>query len=99
MSDPDIAASVAVKRLDEILDDLNRVGLADTLPPNLVQKMLTVGVRNYARCFEVDATVEPLARDEVNATEVANTCLEMLRVAELELFELTFWGGRLADER
>lgn len=98
MSD-EVPDTPMLARIDQALDDAVRAGQADGLPPDLVRKMLTMGVRNYARCFEDDASVTPLDEDAVSATAVANTCLEMLRAANLELFELTFWGGRLSQDR
>lgn len=86
------------RAIDRLLDQLRENGLDERLPPTLVQKIFTIAVKNYARCYEQDPSVTPLLPDRVNATEVANSCLEMLRVVNLELFELTFWGGRLADD-
>jgi len=79
--------------LDSVLN-----GPADrVLPPELVQKLFTVAVQHYSRGYETGPAFPPMLRNHVNATDVSTCCIEMLRVVDLELFELTFWGGRLRD--
>lgn len=94
---PARAAADAYAELGRLLDELESAGLADTIPPELVQRIFTMAVRNYSRCYEEDPSLPPLLEQGINATDVANSCLEMLRVADLQLFELTFWGGRLGS--
>lgn len=68
-----------------------------SLDPELVQKLFTVAVQQYSRGYETSPAFPPMLREHVNATDVSTCCLEMLRVVDLEVFELTFWGGRLQD--
>jgi hypothetical protein len=81
--------------LDSVLN-----GSADAiLPPELVQKLFTVAVRHYSRAYEDGFEFPPMLREHINATDVSTCCIEMLHVVDLEVFELTFWGGRLQDTR
>lgn len=86
-------------QMEAALDALQAAGLDDDLPPNVVQRLFTIAVRNYSRCYEEDPSLPPLIEGRVNATEVSNSCLEMLRVVDMQLFELTFWGGRLGNDQ
>ncbi|MQA77666.1 MAG: hypothetical protein GEV10_04140 [Streptosporangiales bacterium] len=92
--DDDRLASV-----EGVLDELLEAGVERTLPDPLLQKMFTLAVRQYSRRYEEDPGLVPLLGEHVNATDVSNCCLEMLRVVDLEVFELTFWGGRLSADR
>jgi hypothetical protein len=85
---------------DEVMAFLDSVlqGPSDrVLPPEVVQKLFTVAVQHYSRGYEDRPAFAPMLRQHVNATDVSTCCIEMLRVVDLELFELTFWGGRLQD--
>lgn len=83
--------------VESFLDGVLNGGADRLLPPELIQKLFTVAVQQYSRGFEDVQAFPPLLRAHINATDVSTGCLEMLRVVDLELFELTFWGGRLRD--
>jgi hypothetical protein len=68
------------------------------LPPALIQKLFTVAVQHYSRSYDMGLRFPPMLGEHINATDVSTSCIEMLRVVDLEVFELTFWGGRLKDE-
>lgn len=86
-----------VDEVTSFLDSVLRGPTDRVLPPELVQKLFTVAVQHYSRGYEDGPAFPPMLREHVNATDVSTCCLEMLRVVDLELFELTFWGGRLRD--
>jgi hypothetical protein len=57
--------------------------------------VLTAAVRLYAlRCEVRDKYPAPLIAEKVTATEVATVVSEMVRVADLNMFDLSMWHGR-----
>jgi hypothetical protein len=60
-----------------------------------ITQVLTAAVRLYAARAEArDDYPAPLAREKVTATDVAITVSEMVRVADLNMFDLSMWHGR-----
>lgn len=91
-SEPDWSA--IQQRLEAVLTSDSE----GSVPVPLLQVMFTLAVREYSRQYENDPSLPPMLREKVTATDVANSVLEMLRVVDLELFELTLWGSRIAKE-
>jgi hypothetical protein len=57
--------------------------------------VLTAAVRLYAlRCEVRDTFPAPLIAEKVTATDVATVVSEMIRVADLNMFDLSMWHGR-----
>jgi hypothetical protein len=57
--------------------------------------VLTAAVRLYAsRCEARDTFPAPLIAEKVTATDVATVVSEMIRVADLNMFDLSMWHGR-----
>ena len=57
--------------------------------------VLTAAVRLYAlRCEVRDTFPAPLIAERVTATDVATVVSEMVRVADLNMFDLSMWHGR-----
>ncbi len=64
----------------------------DTIPDELVQRLLALAVRLYAAKLESGQTLEPFPPGKVpTATAVGHTVGRMLRAADVELFELVMW--------
>jgi hypothetical protein len=58
-------------------------------------EVMTAAVRLYAaRCEARSAFPPPLVADKVTATEVATAVSEMVRVVDLNMFDLSMWHGR-----
>jgi hypothetical protein len=61
--------------------------------------IMTAAVRLYAARSEArGAFPAPLIADKVTATEVATAVSEMVRVADLNMFDLSMWHGRPRPE-
>jgi hypothetical protein len=57
--------------------------------------VMTAAVRLYAlRCEMRDSFPPPLVAEKVTATDVATVVSEMIRVADLNMFDLSMWHGR-----
>jgi hypothetical protein len=57
--------------------------------------VMTAAVRLYAlRCEVRDTFPAPLVAEKVTATDVATVVSEMIRVADLNMFDLSMWHGR-----
>ena len=57
--------------------------------------VMTAAVRLYAlRCEARDTFPAPLIAGKVTATDVATVVSEMIRVADLNMFDLSMWHGR-----
>jgi hypothetical protein len=61
--------------------------------------VMTAAVRLYAARSEArGAFPAPLIAEKVTATEVATAVSEMVRVADLNMFDLSMWHGRPRPE-
>jgi hypothetical protein len=68
-----------------------RSGLTD----QQVSEVMTAAVRLYAARSERRGTFPaPLIADKVTATDVATVVSEMVRVVDLNMFDLSIWHGR-----
>jgi len=84
-----IADFVALAQAD--LTEFDNPKLSD---PQLAQVM-TAAVRLYAaRCDALASFPPPLLREKVTATDVLVSVCEMIRVADVNLFDLSMWHGR-----
>ena len=58
-------------------------------------RVLTAATRLYAARSEArGAFAPPVLRDRVTPTDVLTTVCEMIRVADVNLFDLSMWHGR-----
>ena len=73
---------------------LARGNLGDISETDL-QRVLTAAVKLYVARGEADGTfLPPVAPDKVTPTEVVLVVSEMLRAADLNLFDLAMWYRR-----
>ena len=84
-----VADFVALAEAD--LRDFDQQMLSD----EQLSAVMTAAVRVYAaRCEALARFAPPLQRDKVTATDVLVATCEMIRVADVNLFELSMWHGR-----
>lgn len=94
MSTSDLA-EISQSALTESLRALERGETAD-VSDDTVRALLTAGARLYARKVDEEGRDFPPVTDPgaMNATEVAVTVTALLRVADLNLFDLAMWTNR-----
>ena len=82
--------------LDSVIKDSPHVVLSD----DLLRKVFTAAVRQYAARYEQDTDdyLSPLIKNEVTGSDVGICCIEMLNAADMQLFELTMWGSRIPEK-
>ena len=62
-----------------------------------LERVMTAAVKLYAaRSEDTGAYPPPVAKAQVNATEVATAVSEMIRVVDLNMFDLSMWHRRQA---
>jgi len=85
-------------QLDDILGRLLSTRDVSSLPPTVVRRLLSAGSRIYTMQCESENVhaVEPIDAGLVTPTQVATVCMGMLKAVNLEVFELTLWGGALS---
>jgi len=68
----------------------------DEVPDETAQRLLLAGVRLFARKIDSELrAISPVPHSEsLNATEVAVTVTELMRAADLNMFDLAMWSGR-----
>lgn len=68
----------------------------DQVPDETAQHLLLAGVRLFARKIDREGrAISPVPQSEsLNATEVAVTVTELMRAADLNMFDLAMWSGR-----
>ena len=88
-------AKLAAKAADvqSLVDPLLAAGTADQVPDEAVQQLLTAAVKLYVAKREAEIDLDPFVDSRVTATEVAVMTTGMLKSVNLELFELSLWGG------
>lgn len=89
----------AMVSLERMLDRILADGPDARISDDVLQKMFTIAVRRYSRRYEEGGGLPPLLEGHVNATDVSTSCIEMLHVVDLEVFELSFWGSKHAARR
>ena len=58
-------------------------------------RVMTAAVRLYAaRCDAMASFPPPVLREKVTATDVLISVCEMIRVADVNMFDLSMWHGR-----
>lgn len=77
------------------LADLELSGGEPALSDEDVASVMTAAVRLYAARAEArDQYPAPLVAEKVTATDVAVAVSEMVRVADLNMFDLSMWHSR-----
>ena len=86
------ASNAALAAAEKLLGEGATAQVAD----ETVQRLLTAGARLYANKMELeDRWFGPfLAADSVTATDVVVNVCEMLRFADLNIFDLAMWYRR-----
>src|SRR2546430_2125772 len=87
----DLARSIA-----EVREGLRRLAGSEpieAIPNETVQSLLTMGVQLYWAKRHAGQELVPLLEDEVTATEVAVTTVDMVKAVQLELFEVAMWNS------
>jgi hypothetical protein len=70
-------------------------GAAPEISDDDIAAVLTAAVRLYAaRAEACNRYPPPLQREKITATDVAVATSEMVRVADLNMFDLSMWHGR-----
>ncbi len=94
MSTPDLA-EISETALAESLRALER-GETSQVSDDTVRALLTAGARLYARKVDEEGRDFMPVRDPgtMSATDVAVTVTALLRVADLNLFDLAMWTNR-----
>ena len=84
----DKALAIAEKALDD--------GVTDAIPDEMVQRLLTAGVRLFANKVEMEDRVflPFVTAESATATDVVVTVTEMLHAANLNTFDLAMWFRR-----
>ena len=94
MSTPDLS-EISESALEESLHALER-GKTAQVSDETVQALLTAGVRLYARKVDQEGRDFMPVRDpgKMSATDVAVTATALLKVSDLNLFDLAMWTNR-----
>ena len=82
-----------IDRLDVLAGDLLLQAKEDSLPPESIQKLMTIAVKLYVARRISSPDLAPFTGGVVTATDVAVASTQMLRAVNLELFELALWNG------
>jgi hypothetical protein len=96
-NEPTLVTAEDAAVLHRVLDNVIATSPNVVLPDELLRKVFTAAVRQYSARYEqnLDDYLSPLIEDSVTASDVGSCCMEMLRAADMELFELTMWGSRI----
>jgi hypothetical protein len=87
MSSLEVEAEAAVRAVERVLD-ANQI---DDLPPQAIQRLLSMAVKLYIAKRETGCDFDPVAEGDLTATEVSETASGLLRAVRLEPFELGWW--------
>jgi hypothetical protein len=93
MSLPEASLVDRVRLLKHETDALIAEGAAGQVPHATVQQLLATAIKLYVGQLEKGASFAPFEQGEVTATEVAVATTRMLRVVNLEVFELGLWNS------
>ena len=95
-SDPQADLAKAANDALEIAEKLVSEGATAKVSDETVQRLLTAGARLYANKMELeDRWFAPFPNAEsVTATDVVMNVCEMLRFADLNIFDLAMWFRR-----
>ncbi len=86
------ATETALAIAEKALDD----GATEVVPDEMVQRLLTAGVRLFANKVEMEDRVflPFVTAESATATDVVVTVTEMLHAANLNTFDLAMWFRR-----
>ncbi|MQA01480.1 MAG: hypothetical protein GEV07_01705 [Streptosporangiales bacterium] len=100
MSDDDGASLRAdeVSTLGLLAERVARASPEVVLPDDVLRQLFTAAVTQYSARYEQEPDTPPLVAADVTATDVATCSIEMLKVVDLQLFELTLWGSRIPQD-
>lgn len=78
------------------VEELTEKGATGDVPDETAQRLLLAGVRLFAHKIDKEnRTIRPVPESaNINATEVAVTVTELMRAADLNMFDLAMWSGR-----
>lgn len=78
------------------VEQLTTTDAAGSVPDETAQRLLLAGVRLYANKIDREQrAIAPVPESvQLNATEVAVTITELMRAADLNMFDLAMWSGR-----
>jgi hypothetical protein len=78
------------------VEDLAANDATGTVPDETAQRLLLAGVRLFAcKVDREHRAIPPVPQSALlNATEVAVTVTELMRAADLNMFDLAMWSGR-----
>jgi hypothetical protein len=95
-SDPQVDLETAANAALAAAEKLLASGTTGTVSDETVQRLLTAGARLYANKMELeDRWFGPfLSAESVTATDVVMNVCEMLRFADLNIFDLAMWFRR-----
>jgi len=95
-SDPQADLAKAANEALEIAEKLLSEGASAKVSDETVQRLLTAGARLYANKMELeDRWFAPFpSAESVTATDVVMNVCEMLRFADLNIFDLAMWFRR-----
>jgi hypothetical protein len=82
--------------VSELRDGLERLAGSEDLqniPDETVRSLLTMGVQLYYAKRASGARFSPLAEADVTASEVAVAVADMVKAAQIELFEVALWNS------
>jgi hypothetical protein len=89
------------ERANELLHQvyaLDDASLSSSVSDHTVQELLTVAVKLYAGKLADEVVLFPFVGDEaLTATEVGTTVGQMIKAADIDIFELVAWQSLLGN--
>lgn len=82
-----------VARLYELADRALLQDAPSAIEDETIQRLVTLGVKLYVAKREGGHDFSPFFGESVTATETAVTSMGMLKAVNLDVFELSLWGG------
>lgn len=77
---------------------VDEVSLTASISDATVQELLTIAVKLYAGKLADEVVLFPFVGDEaLTATEVGTTVGQMIRAADIDIFELVAWQSLLGN--
>jgi hypothetical protein len=81
------------------VEDALRSGKPDTIPDDVLQRVLSAAVRLYAaKSEDRGEELPPFGDRPVNATEAVTAICAIMRAADLNFFDLQMWYRRAPNE-
>ena len=90
-NDGNASLGARVTRLKGDVDALLTAGAIDPVEDATVQQLLVMALKLYVGKLDAGASFAPFEHGDVTATEVAVATTRMLKVVNLEVFELGLW--------